>query len=63
MRKIIQADVDESLNNAEANEYPQRGLSTEAIAVDMGTYDWKFEGLYDELFPFIENWKKRHPNS
>ena len=60
--KIVQEDVDESLDNAVANGFSQWNLSADEVAVDMGSYDPKFGGLYEELIPFIEDWKKRHPN-
>lgn len=50
MRHFAQADVSASLDNARANGYDFVGMTTEEIAVDLGTYDAAFEGADgDEL--------------
>jgi hypothetical protein len=51
------ARVFKSLDNAEANGYPQRDLPVDQIACDIGTCDADLEGLeVEELRPHIEAW-------
>ncbi len=58
MKKITQAGINESLDNAIENGYELLDWSNEEIAVDLGTYDEEYEGLNEELIPFIQAWRE-----
>jgi hypothetical protein len=49
----------ESLDNAVENGYDLRVEGSHDIAVDLGSYDERFEGAEpDDLVPLIDAWKK-----
>ncbi len=54
----MQKRVNESLDSATGNDYVLDDFTTKEIAIDLATYDVKFEGVdVDTITPFIQAWK------